>query len=128
MNTMPIRSVLVVDDEVLVAMSVAEHCRGMGSVAYEAFGANAALSVLESHPEIDALVTDVRMPGLSGPALAAEALSRRPGLAVVFITGFATDSDRGAFGSWPVLTKPFPLEAIGPALQRAMALRPRPAV
>jgi CheY-like chemotaxis protein len=112
-------TVLVVDDEVLVAMTMAEHLRAQGCTVLEAFGPDQALSLLAAHPEVEAIITDVRMPGMLGTELARAVRRGRPDIAVVFCTGYAGDAEAGGFNGWPVLAKPFPLDAIGPALAQA---------
>jgi len=114
---------LVVDDEALTAMVIADHVRSLGLEVSEAYGPAEALSLIDRHAEIDALVTDVRMPVMTGPEMVRRALARRPGLAVVFVTGFAVEDAATAFGRWPVLRKPFDLTALTPALLRAASLR-----
>ena len=53
----------------------------------------AALGVLETHPEIEALFTDVVLPGEgNGRALADEARRRRPDLKVLFTSGYTRDA------------------------------------
>lgn len=122
-DVFPVRSALVVDDESLVAMAIAEYFRDLGVETLEAFDPMQALDLLGRHPGIEALVTDVRMPGMNGPELVRRALRERPDLAVLFITGFAAEAELEGAGDWPVLRKPFDLSALGPALQRAVDLR-----
>lgn len=122
-ESLPVRSALIVDDEALIAMAIAEYCCDLGVEAIAAFDPAQALDLLARHPDIEALVTDVRMPGMNGPELVRRALLARPDLAVLFITGFAAESDLADAGDWPVLRKPFDLSALGPALRRALALR-----
>jgi len=115
---------LVVDDEILIAMTIADHCRDLGLPALEATTSAQALALLDRHPDIDALITDVRMPGLSGPELARIALSHRPGIAVVFVTGYAGEPGLiDPTERWPVLYKPFDLDQLTPALIEAAQRR-----
>ena len=72
--------------------------------------------MLESVPRLDLLLTDVIMPGeYNGRALADEALKRRPGLRVLFMTGYSRDAiirnGRLAPGVH-VIGKPFSLEEL----------------
>lgn len=122
-ESLPVRCALIVDDEALIAMAIAEYCCDLGVEALAVFDPIEALDVLGRHPEIEALVTDVRMPGMNGPELVRRARVGRPDLAVLFITGFAAEADLADAGDWPVLYKPFDLGALGPALQRALDLR-----
>jgi CheY-like chemotaxis protein len=69
-----------------------------------------AVEVLRRHGEIDLLVTDVVMPGMSGRDVAAAVTSMRPGTQVLFMSGY-TDSGFGRHGvleaGTAFLQKPF---------------------
>ncbi|WP_052214081.1 response regulator [Belnapia sp. F-4-1] len=110
------RRVLVVDDEPMILEILVEHCASLGLTVYEAPDGEPALREIERHPEIEVLVTDVRMPGLDGPALAERALVLRPSLKVIFVTGYATHYST----AWPTLRKPFELDALDLALRQAL--------
>ncbi len=75
-----------------------------------------ALAVLESGAPIDLLLTDIVMPGMDGIALSQKALTLRPSLKVMYITGFAAVAmdhpELGKAGSIapPILSKPFHLK------------------
>lgn len=122
-NAPPIRRALVVDDEILVAMAVAEHCRSLGMEVEECYDSTDALLRVLQDSEISVLLTDVRMPRMSGTELAQRALRSRPDLLVVFLTGYADPGDEGNFGAWPVLRKPFAFKEIEVALERAAETR-----
>ena len=66
--------VLVVDDEYLVVLVTASMLEDLGCDVETASDATEALSKLGNDPQIDALITDVNMPGLSGMALARESV------------------------------------------------------
>ncbi|WP_200845079.1 PAS domain-containing sensor histidine kinase [Roseomonas sp. 18066] len=110
-------TVLVVDDEPTVRMLVSEVLQELGYQVIEAPDGPAALRVLQSPRCIDLLVTDVGLPGgMNGRQVADAARVERPGMKVLFITGFAENAvlshghlDPGMH----VLTKPFTLEALG---------------
>ncbi|MBL6456110.1 response regulator [Belnapia sp. T6] len=110
------RTVLIVDDEPVVRMLVVDTLRELGYAALEAADGPAGLRILQSEPRIDLLVTDVGLPGgINGRQLADAARERRPGLKVLFITGYA---ETAAFGpgvlkeGMALVTKPFTLDAL----------------
>lgn len=77
-------TVLLVEDEVLIRLMVAEELRSQGLQVLEASNADEALAILESSLPVDLLFTDVRMPGrMDGVALAKLAQARFPQLKVI---------------------------------------------
>ncbi|KAA0678912.1 hybrid sensor histidine kinase/response regulator [Azospirillum brasilense] len=84
-------TVLVVEDEPIVRMLLVEALRDQGSTVLEAEDGNEALTILASPKGIDLLVTDVGLPGISGQRIAEVARTLRPGLKVMFLTGYAYD-------------------------------------
>jgi CheY-like chemotaxis protein len=77
-------TVLLVEDEVLIRLMVAEELRSQGLQVLEASNAEEALAILESSFPVDPLFTDVRMPGrMDGVALAKLARARFPRLKVI---------------------------------------------
>ncbi|MCR0983295.1 hybrid sensor histidine kinase/response regulator [Roseomonas populi] len=109
-------TVLVVDDEPTVRMLVTEVLEDLGYTAIEAADGTAGLRVLRSDARIDLLVTDVGLPGgMNGRQLADAARELRPGLRILFITGYAENATVGHGLLEPgmhVLTKPFAMEAL----------------
>jgi PAS domain S-box-containing protein len=82
-------TVLVVDDEPTVRMLVSEVLIDLGYGAIEAKDGVEALEILRSDRRIDLLVTDIGLPGgIDGRQLGAAARSCRPGLRILFITGY----------------------------------------
>jgi PAS domain S-box-containing protein len=82
-------SVLVVDDEPTVRMLVSEVLTDLGYGTIEAKDGVEALEILRSNRRIDLLVTDIGLPGgIDGRQLGAAARSCRPGLRILFITGY----------------------------------------
>ncbi|MGI4793927.1 MAG: response regulator, partial [Janthinobacterium lividum] len=110
------QTVLVVDDEPTIRMLVTEVLEDLGYRAIEAADGASGLQVLQSDERIDLLVTDVGLPGgINGRQVADGARVARPGLKVLFITGYAESAvlshghlDPGMH----VLTKPFAMEVI----------------
>jgi CheY-like chemotaxis protein len=81
-------TILVVEDDVLVRLSVAEALRDGGHAVVEAANADEALAVLASPTPLALIVTDVNMPGsMDGVALARHVRSTRPELKVIVVSG-----------------------------------------
>jgi PAS domain S-box-containing protein len=86
----PDARILVVEDDPEVRRVAVSHLLALGYRVIEAENGSAALAHLAHDADIDLLFTDVVMPGgLSGPALAMEARRLRPGLKVLFTSGYA---------------------------------------
>ena len=109
-------TVLVVDDEPTVRMLVAEVLEDLGYTALEAADGAAGLQVLQSNARVDLLVTDVGLPGgMNGRQVADAGRLARPGLKVLFITGYAENAVLSHGHLSPgmhVLTKPFAIETL----------------
>ena len=107
-------TVLVVDDEPTVRMLVLDVLEDLGYHALEAIDGATALKVLQSDARIDLLVTDVGLPGgMNGRQVADAARHLRPGLKVLFITGYAENAAIGHGHLEPgmeVVTKPFAMD------------------
>jgi len=114
-------TVLVVEDEATIRMLVTETLHGLGYAAVEAVDGPSGLQIVRSDARIDLLVTDVGLPGLTGPQLAAAARAVRPGLRVLFITGYAHNAVIGSGSAlapgMAILTKPFTLDALARKIQ-----------
>jgi DNA-binding response OmpR family regulator len=107
--------VLVVEDEPVIRDLIIEVLQDLGYRALEAADGVAGLKVLQSKKRIDLLVTDVGLPGLNGRQLADQARVRRPGLKVLFITGYAenaTIANGFLDPGMEMITKPFAVEAL----------------
>ena len=119
--------VLVVDDAPLVRGTVARVLRTRGLEVHEAEDGLAALALVKGDGgRFDLLVTDVVMPGLAGPPLAEELRKVQPGLAVLFISGYAEEGVVAGGRVAPevdFLSKPFTpsqlIARVGEALHRA---------
>ncbi len=109
-------AVLIVDDEPTIRMLVAEVLEDLGYGAIEAANGAGGLRVLQSSARVDLLITDVGLPGgMNGRQLADAARQGRPGLKVLFITGYAENAAVGnghLAAGMHVLTKPFAMETL----------------
>jgi PAS domain S-box-containing protein len=118
-------AVLVVDDEPVVRMLVTEILGELGYAAIEAGDGAEALAVLHSNARIDLLVTDVGLPGgMNGRQVADAARVARPGIPVLFITGFAENAvvgDGPLEAGMELVTKPFSMEALAARIRDMIA-------
>jgi PAS domain S-box-containing protein len=111
--------VLVVEDDALVRMAATDMIGALGFTALQAGDAAAALTLLHSEARIDILFTDVGLPGMRGPELAREAVALRPGLKVIFASGYAETMStiEGALR----LVKPYQQDELSVVLELALA-------
>lgn len=108
-------TVLVVEDEAVVRGLVLEVLSELGYAALEAADGPEGLRVVQSSARIDLLVTDIGLPGLNGRRLAEAARLARPGLKVLFMTGYAENAVHAEGMLEPgmaMITKPFAVEAL----------------
>ncbi|WP_088342725.1 MULTISPECIES: ATP-binding protein [Rhodomicrobium] len=100
-------TVLLVDDEELVRIGTAEMLLDLGYSVIQAGSGVEALGVLRSgDTEVDMIVSDHLMPGMSGADVVREARSLRPELPALLVTGY-TNLAQGPGAELPRLTKPF---------------------
>ena len=109
--------VLVVEDEPVVRELVVTVLAELGYEAIEAADGPGGLEILRSPRRIDLLITDVGLPGLNGRQLADAARALRPGLKVLFMTGYAENAALASGFLEPgmsIITKPFDMEVWQP--------------
>jgi CheY-like chemotaxis protein len=106
--------VLVVEDEAVVRLLIVETLNDLGCRALEAVDSAVALRILQSSQRVDLLVSDIGLPGLNGRQLADAARVKRPGLKVLFVTGYADGAAGSSFlePGMEIVTKPFTIEAL----------------
>ncbi|KFC68046.1 CheY receiver-like response regulator [Devosia sp. LC5] len=81
-------TILVVEDEPLVAMSIAAHLRDEGFVVQEAANADEAIAILEQDARVRLIFTDIDMPGsMDGLKLAAAVRDRWPPVHIIVTSG-----------------------------------------
>jgi signal transduction histidine kinase len=114
-------TVLVVEDDAAVRASSVEMLQELGYRTLESCDGPAALRLLDEGTPIDLLFTDVGLPsGLNGRQLADEAKRRRPGLKVLFTTGYTRDAivHKGRLEPGvELLSKPFTFAALAAKLR-----------
>ena len=114
---------LVVEDDSDVRDYVVETLASLGYEVLEAGEAESALRLLEEHPCVHLLLTDVVMPGMNGRKLAEEARLRRPDLKILYMTGYSRNAimhqgrlDIGV----DLLQKPITSEQLASAVRKAL--------
>jgi signal transduction histidine kinase len=85
-------TVLVVEDDPAVRAYVAESLASLNYRVRQAANAEAAITIINDSVPIDLLLTDVVMPGTNGRVLADAAVQRRPGLKVLYMTGYSRNA------------------------------------
>jgi CheY-like chemotaxis protein len=98
-------TILLVDDEELVRTGTAEMLRDLGHEVVEASGGAQALGKLGVRLQVDAVVTDYRMPRMDGVQLAGRIRELHPAMPILLVTGY-TDFTAPA-PDLPRLAKPF---------------------
>ena len=114
--------VLVVDDDPIVAAGTAAMLEDLGHSAIEVGSAEVALQVLSSESEIDLVITDHAMPGMTGTELAKQIRRHWPGVPVVLASGY-TELPGDELGL-PRLSKPYRQEELARLLAELVGLGP----
>ncbi|WP_423203575.1 PAS domain-containing protein [Pseudomonas kribbensis] len=120
-------TVVVVEDDPAVRMLVMDLLKELGYRAHEAEDAKGALPLLESDLRVDLLVTDVGLPGMNGRQLAEIARQHRPGLKVLFMTGYAQKAaERQGFleDGMDMVAKPFSIDLLAGKIRTMISQNP----
>jgi CheY-like chemotaxis protein len=111
------RTILVVDDDSLVSMGTVGMLEDLGHWVLEANSGRAALELFGKHPDIDVVITDHAMPGMTGVELARRIHEIKPDLPIVLATGYA-ELPNGEDPGLPRLSKPFRQEDLSALISR----------
>jgi PAS domain S-box-containing protein len=117
-------TVLVVEDEPVVRGVILEMLGEQGYRTLEAVDGPSGLRILRTNERIDLLVTDVGLPGMNGRQLADQARETRPGLKILFITGYAESvaiADGFLQPGMEMITKPFDLENLSQRIRKMVS-------
>jgi PAS domain S-box-containing protein len=112
--------ILVVDDDALISMATVDMLEDLGHTVIEADSGPRALDILTSDRNIDVLMTDYAMPGMTGMELASLARQKRPGLPILLATGFA-DVPAGQKLDVPRLSKPYLQDSLKTEIDKLLA-------
>ena len=106
-------AVLVVEDEELVRLNSCETLEAAGLKVLEAANAEEGVALLETHPEIRVLVTDVRMPGwMSGIDLARLVEKKWPEISILVTSAYYTAEEGELPENMTLFPKPFSPDAL----------------
>ena len=122
-------TILLVEDQAALRLLAEDLLIEAGHRVLPAANGRAALELAERHNgPIDMLVTDVVMPEMNGPDLAEQLALQRPGLVVLYVSGYTDHAllDRGAVASAAgFLHKPFPPDALPAKVEELLRSRSR---
>jgi CheY-like chemotaxis protein len=125
-----LHTVLVVEDEVLIRLVIADYLRECGYKVYEAVNAQEAIAMLQS-PEVavDIVFSDVQMPGdMDGFALSRWIRANKPGVQVILTSGVERSANIAATlcEAGPLLEKPYPSQDVVDRIKQLAARVERP--
>ena len=121
----PFPTILVVEDEVLIRLVIADYLRDCGYKVHEAVSGEEAIAILQA-PEvsIDVVFSDVEMPGsVDGFALARWVRANKPGLEVILTSGIERSADIAATlcEAGPLMKKPYSSQDVVDRLRQLAA-------
>ena len=113
--------IVIADDEVLLRLMLADILRDEGFQVFEAADADEAISILENMPDVDVVVSDMRMRAPEdGLSLASYVRARRPGVPVVLASAYPPVRLEGSFDA--IFVKPFDPKAIARWIRRRFGI------
>ena len=118
-------AIVVVEDEASVRQAIVNMLEALGHSVADVQNGTEALDLIRSRNDVDLVVSDMAMPGLSGRELASTLRDERPELPVLLVTGYLTrakccESQDGP----PVLGKPFTSDELSSAVSQALSRKP----
>jgi two-component system cell cycle sensor histidine kinase/response regulator CckA len=118
-------TILLVEDEDAVRTFASRALTNRGYSMLEAANGEAAFDILRAQPgKIDLVISDVMMPNMDGPTLAREIRKLRPGLKMLFISGYAEEAFKKSLesmDSFVFLPKPFTLKQLAAKVKEVMS-------
>lgn len=129
-SDIPLQTILLVEDEVLIRLVIADYLRECGYRVYEAVNADEAVAVLQSPAvSIDVVFSDVQMPGaMDGFGLARWVRANKPGVQVILTSGVERSAEIAGTlcEAGPMLAKPYPPQDVVDRIRRLVAKAKRP--
>jgi signal transduction histidine kinase len=115
--------ILVVEDDPRVLSATLAALEELGHRPVACADPLAAPGIVAHLRALDLVMTDVLMPGQTGPEMVAALEPQLDSVAILYVTGYAGEADQDRFAGRPVLRKPFTLAALEQALADAIACR-----
>ena len=118
-----VETVLVVEDTDGLRALARRLLERQGYTVLVAANAAEAVRLFEQHASIDVILADVVLPGASGPELTQQLLAQRPGLKVIYMSGYTEDSiiQHGVLSAGiAFLHKPFTAQTLGETIREVL--------
>jgi signal transduction histidine kinase/CheY-like chemotaxis protein len=120
-------SILLVEDDPRVHNATFAALKELGHRPTGCASGAEALELLATRHDFDLLLTDVMMPGITGPELVERIHRDHPHIAILFATGYVGEAGQSdQFTGFEVLRKPFTINALGKAIAKAIGRQPTP--
>ena len=119
--------ILVVEDEDKIRQLAVDALRELGYIVLQASGGEAALTLLETQPRVDLLLTDILMPGMPGTQLAEQVEAQRPEIKLLYMSGYPSDgivSDGVVADGVALLSKPFTVAQLAAKVRQVLDEEP----
>jgi PAS domain S-box-containing protein len=114
-------TILVVDDDVLIAMSTVDMLEDLGHEVIEAHSGGRALDILRNGRAVDLIITDYSMPEMNGAQLAKAAREIQPDVPVLLATGYA-ELPPGLGIGLPRIGKPYQQDQLAAKIKKVLGL------
>ncbi len=118
------KTILVVDDEPEIRKLVSAMLTRNGHLVLIADSGENAIRLFKNHPDTDLLLTDVVAPGMSGPMIADQIAALKPGIRVLFMSGFDSTQVVQRYvveKGYSLLIKPFTMEQLERKVQTVLS-------
>lgn len=112
--------ILVIDDEDTIRFVIRHALSIVGMEVLDAESAEQGLQILVSRPDVNAVVLDLRLPGMSGTVACGKIKEIAPSMPVIISSGFVSEMDEEVLtkcGVRAILKKPYPIELLVEKLQ-----------
>jgi CheY-like chemotaxis protein len=117
-------TILVVENEAMIRIELVDWLSDLGLVVLAANNADEAITLLDGHPEIELMMTDIRMPGsMDGARLAHHVRGRWPAVKIIVASGWADAQLRDLPKGSIFVPKPFELASLWKTLSRVAGAR-----